>query len=325
MKSHCQRRRFLKLAASTTTLSISRLALAFDYPTRPVRIVVGYPAGGTADIIARVIAQWLSERLGQQFIVENRPGANASIAATTVARAAPDGYTLLLAEVSNAINATLYGNLNYNFFRDFAPIAGIGRVPLVMEVNLSVPAYTVPEFIAYAKANPDKINMGSGGVGDITQIAGALFMKLTGVSLFSVPYRGVEMLTGLMSGQVQVNFAILSASLPHIKAGRLRALAVTTATRYPTLPDLPTVGEFVPGYEASSWEGLAAPKDTPPEIVENLNKQINAGLDNPKLKERLSELGNTVLGGPPAEFGMLIADETAKWGAVVNSMGMKPN
>ena len=326
MKLKPPRRQFLHLAASAAALSlVSRVASARDYPSRPVRIVVGYPAGGTADIVARLLGQWLSERLGQQFIIDNRPGANGNIAAESVVMASPDGYTLLLAEASNAVNAALFEKLNFDFIRDIAPIASIGRVPLVMEVNPSVPANTVPEFIAYARANPGKVNMGSGGTGNITQIAGALFMKLTGVELFHVPYRGVQSLMGLMSGQVQVNFAILSASLEYIKAGKLRALAVTTTTRWPTLPDLPTVGEFVPGYEASSWEGVAAPKDTPAEIIDKLNREINAGLADPKLAARLGDVGNAVLPGSPSDFGKLIAEETEKWGKVVKSMGIKPD
>jgi tripartite-type tricarboxylate transporter receptor subunit TctC len=320
------RRQFLQLAAGAAGLpAVSRIMWAQTYPSRPVRIVVGFPAGGPTDLIARLIGQYLSERLGQQFVVENRPGAGGNIGAEAVVRAQPDGYTLLLVSAANAISATLYDNLNFVFIRDIAPVAGIVRVPNVMEVNPSVPATTVPEFIAYAKANPGKINM-AGVNGTTLQLAGELFKMTAGVDMLHVPYKGAgPALTDLISGQVQVLFDNLSSSIEHIKAGKLRALAVTTVTRSKVLPDIPTVGEFVPGYEASAWQGIGAPKNTPPEIIRKLNNEINAGLADPRIRVRIAELGGTELIGSPADFGKLIADETEKWAKVVKFSGAKPD
>ena len=320
------RRTFLHLAAGAAALSaMSRVAMAQAYPSRPVRIVVGFPAGGGADIVARLIGQWLSERLGQQLIVENRPGAGSNIAAEAVVRAPPDGYTLLLVTLpTNAINAALYDKLSFNFVRDIAPIAGLTRDPNVLEVNPALPVKTVPEFIAYLKANPSKINMASSGVGSAQHVAGALFIAMTGLQMNHVPYRGAApALTDLLSGQVQVYFDVTTSSIEHIRAGRLRALAVTTATRSEALPDLPTVGEFVPGYEASNVRGLGAPRNTPAEIIERLNKEINTALVDPKIKTRLADLGATALAFTPADFGKLIADDTEKWGKVAKSAGLK--
>jgi tripartite-type tricarboxylate transporter receptor subunit TctC len=289
-----------------------------------VRIVVGFAPAGASDIAARLMGQWLSERLGQQFTVENRAGAGGNIATETVARAPADGYTVLLAGSNDAINATLYEKLNFNFIRDIAPVSGIVRVPNVMVTNLSVPAKTVPEFIAYAKANPGKINMASAGTGSTPHVAGELFKMMTGLDMLHVPYRGgAPAMTDLISGQVQVMFEPVAGPLEHIRAGRLRALAVTTTTRSAALPDLPTVGEFVPGYEASSWYGIGAPKGTPAEIVDALNRAVNAGLADPKLKARFADLGAAVLAGTPADFGRLIAEETEKWGKVVKFSGAK--
>jgi tripartite-type tricarboxylate transporter receptor subunit TctC len=289
-----------------------------------VRIILGFAAGGGADMTARLIGQWLSERLGQQFIVENRPGAGGNIGTEAVVKSPPDGYTLLLAGTPNTINATLYDKLNFNFIRDIAPVAAIIRQPLVMAVHPSVPAKTVPEFIAQAKANPGKINMASGGNGTTPHVAGELFKMMTGVNLVHVPYRGAgPALTDLIAGQVQVYFAQMIASIEYIRAGKLRPLAVTIVTRSDALPDIPTVSEFVPGDEASSWFGVGAPKKTPPEIVDKLNKEINTALADPKIKARLADLGGAVLPGTPADFGKLIADETEKWGKVVKFTGIK--
>ncbi len=320
------RRRFLHLAAATAALpSMSRIALAQAYPTRPVRIVVGFVAGGVTDILARLIGQWLSDQIGQPFVIEDRPGAGTNIAAELVANAAGDGYTLLVATTAQAINATLYDKLNFNFIRDIAPVAGIIRTPLVMEVNPSVPATTVPEFIAYAKGNPGKINMASSGAGATPHMSGELFKAMAGVNMTHVPYRGLApALTDLLGGQVQVLFDSINTSIEHIRAGRLRALAVTTATRSDLLPDIPTVGEFLPGYEASAWFGVGVPKNTPVGIVDKLNKEINAGLADPKMKARLAELVGTVIGGSPADFGKLIAADTEKWAKVVKFAGIKP-
>ena len=319
------RRRFLHLAAGAAALpAMSRIASAQAYPSRPVRIIVGFPAGGTVDIVARLTGQWLSERLGQPFIVENRPGAGGNIGAEVVVRAAADSYTLLVIAANNYINTTLYEKLNFNFIRDIAPVASIIRIPLVMEVNSTVPANTVPEFIAYAKANPGKINMASAGNGTASHVAGELFKMMTGVDLVHVPYRGEPpALTDLLGGQVQVLFGTMPASIEYIKAGKLRPLAATTATRSDALPDLPTVGEFVPGYEASSSLGFGAPKNTPAEIIDKLNKEINTALADPKMKSRLADLGGAVLAGSPADFGKLIADETEKWAKVVKFAGIK--
>jgi tripartite-type tricarboxylate transporter receptor subunit TctC len=319
------RRRFLQLAASAAALPlVSGVAGAQAYPTRPVRIIVGFASGGTLDIIARLLGQWLSERLGQPFVVENRPGGGGNVGAEAVVRAPPDGYTLLLVGSPNMINATLYEKLNYNFIRDIAAVASTDRVPLVMEVNQTFPARSVPEFIAYAKASPGKINMASAGTGTGQHVAGELFKMMAGVAMTHVPYRSAgPALTDLIGGQVQVMFDSLPASLEHIRAGRLRALAVTTATRMETLPDIPTVADFVPGYEASAVHGIGAPKNTPTAIVDRLNKEINAALTDPKMVARLAGLGLAVLPGSPADFGKLIADETEKWGKVVKFAGIK--
>jgi tripartite-type tricarboxylate transporter receptor subunit TctC len=320
------RRKFLHLATGAVALSaISSRARAQAYPTRPVRIIVGFPAGGPTDIVARVIAQRLSERLGQEFLVENRPGAASNIGTEAALRAPPDGYTLLQVTSSNAVNATFYEKLNFDLMSDIAPVAGIVRVPFVMEINPSVPAKSVPEFIAYAKANPGKINMASGGIGTSTHIAGELFKMMAGVNLVHVPYRGsAPALTDMIGGQVQVMFDILTSSIQHIRSGALRALAVTSATRSEVLPDLPTLGEFLPGYEATAWYGIAAPKDTSSEIVDKLNKEINAGLADPKIKARLADLAGAVIPGSPADFGKLVAEEIEKWGKVVKFSGAKP-
>jgi tripartite-type tricarboxylate transporter receptor subunit TctC len=319
------RRNFLHLAAGAAALpAVSCFAWAQAYPSRPVRVVVPFAAGGPGDILARLIGQWLSERFGQPFVIENRPGGGSNIGTEAVVRAPGDGYSLLLASGANAINAALYEKLNFNFIRDIAPVASIIRTPLVMVVNPSVPAKTVPEFIAYAKANPGKINMASGGTGTGTHIAGELFKMMAGVDMVHVPYRGGgPALTDLLGGQMQVYFPTTVTSIEYIRAGRLRALAVTTATRSDALPDLPMVSEFVPGYEASFCTGIGAPRNTPAEIIDKLNMEINAGLADPKLKARLTDLGGTVLALSPAEFGKLIADETDKWAKVVKFAGIK--
>jgi tripartite-type tricarboxylate transporter receptor subunit TctC len=319
------RRNFLHLAAGAVALpAFSRVAVAQTYPTRPVKLVVGFPPGGGNDIVARLIAQWLSERLGQPFVVENRPGAGTNIATEAVVRAQPDGYTLLFVAPSSAINATLYEKLSFNFIRDIAPVASLIRLPNVMEVNPSILVKTVPEFIAYAKADRSKINMASPGVGTSVHLSGELFKMMTGVDMLHVPYRGTApALTDLLSGQVQVMFGTMTGSIEYIRTGKLRALAVTTATRAEALPDVPTVAEFVPGYEASTWYGIGAPKNTATEIIDKLNKEINAGLADSKIKAQLADLGGTVLAGSPAEFGRLIADETEKWGNVIRALNIK--
>jgi tripartite-type tricarboxylate transporter receptor subunit TctC len=319
------RRRFLHLAAVAIGLpAVSRMACAQAYPARPVRIIVGFAAGGAPDIAARLLAQWLSERLGQQFIIENRPGAGSNIATEAVVDAPADGYALLLVSLANAVNATLYEKLNYNFIRDIAPIASISHETYGMEVHPSFPAKTVPEFITYAKANPGKLNMASPGNGSGPHMAGELFKIMTGVDMVHVPYRGSPpALTDLLAGQVQVMFSPMSSSIEYVKDGKLRALAVTTATRSATLPDLPTVGEFVPGYEASGWFGVGAPSKTPVEIVDRLNKEINAGLADSKLKARLAALGSEVFVGSPSDFGKHIVEETEKWGKVVRAAHIK--
>ena len=319
------RRTFLRLSAGAAAFpAMSRIARAQSYPTRPVHIIVGFLAGGSTDIVARLMGQWLSERLGQQFFTDNRPGASSNIGTELVVRAPPDGYTLLLDLSSNAINATLYKNLNFNFVRDIAPVASIIRSPNVMEINPSFPAKTVPEFIAYAKANPGKINLATGGIGVPSHLSGELFKMMAGIDMVHVPYKGAAAaLTDLLGGRVQVMFDPLPSSIEYIKAGRLRALAVTTAMRSETLPDIPAVGEFVPGYEASTWFGLGAPKDTPADIVDKLNKEVNAGLADPKLNARLADLGGTALVGSPAEFGKLIAEDIEKWAKVINFAGIK--
>jgi len=289
-----------------------------------VRVIVGQAAGSGSDTAARLIGQFLSERLGQPFVVENRPGAAGNLATEAVVRAPPDGYTLLLANVANAVNATLYDKLSFVFLRDIAPVASIFRVPQVMVVHLSVPAKSVPEFIAYAKANPGKVNMASAGIGSVHHVAGELFKFMTGIDMIHVPYRGTTpAMTDLLAGQAQVMFDVTPSSTPHIKAGKLRALAVTTATRADVLPEVPVMGDFVPGFEASAWLGFGAPKDTPAEIIDILNSEVNAGLANPIIKARFADLGATLLPSSPADFGKLIADETEKWGKVIRSANIK--
>ena len=320
------RREFLHLAASIAALpTLLRTAKAEGYPTRPVRLVVGFAPGGGNDITARLMGQWLSERLGQPIVIENRPGAATNVATEAVVNTAPDGYTLLFVAPTAAINATLYEKLNFNFIRDVAPIAGIMRIPNVMVVNPSVPAKTVPEFIAYAKANPGIINFASPGVGTSVHLSGELFKMKTGVDMVHVAYKGsAPSLTDLIGGQVQVSFATMPAAIEFIRAGRLRALAVTTATRSPGLPEVPAVGEFVPGYEVSSWYGICARRGTPAEVIDKLNREINAGLADPTMKARLADLGGITIAGSPDDFGKLIADETEKWGKVIRAANIKP-
>jgi len=321
------RRQFLHLAAGAAALpTVSRIAWAQAYPTRPVRIIAATGPGSAPDILARLLGQVLSERVGQQFVTENRPGGGNTIGTEVVVRAPPDGYTLLLVDGTASINATLYEKLNYNFIRDIATVAGIVRLPNLMMVYPSVPAKTVPEFIAYAKANPGKINMASPGIATPGHVAGELFKMMTGIEMVHVPYRGgsAPALTDLIGGQVQVMFLSPAASIEYIRSGRLRALAVTTTTRWEGLPDIPTVGEFVPGYETSIVLGVGVPKATPVEIIDKLNREINAALADPKLKERLAVLGGTPLAGSPADFAKLIAEETEKWGKVIKFAGIKP-
>ena len=324
MKSF-QRRQFLRLAASAVALpAMSRVAGAQAYPSRPVRLLVGFAPGGGTDVMARLVQQALSERLGQQVVVENRPGAGTNIATEAVVDATPDGYTLLAASLANAGNATLYNNLKFNFIRDTIPVAGIALDPFVLEVTPSLPVKTIPELIAYAKANPGKVNMGSGGVGSGNQLTGEMFKTMAGVDLVHVPYRGAgPAMVDLMGGQVQVMFNTMGASLQYVRAGKLRALGVATKTRQAALPDVPTVAEFVPGYEASFWTGVAAPKGTPPEIVDKLNKAVNAALADPVVKSRLAEWGATALAGSPADFGRFVAEETEKWGKVIRAANIK--
>jgi tripartite-type tricarboxylate transporter receptor subunit TctC len=321
-------------AMMTTPTRVAVLALAAmfampawaqDYPSKPIRFIVGFAAGGGADIIARLMGQWLSDRLGQTVVVENRPGAATNIAVEAVARSPADGYTLLLIGSPQTINANLYANLNYNFSRDIAPVGGISRVPNVLEVNLSVPVKTVPEFIAYAKANGGKINMASGGIGTSPHVAGELFKMMTGVDMIHVPYRGdAPAVTDLIAGQMQVMFGVMPTSIEQIKAGNLRALAVTTDTRSPLLPDVPTLSDFLPGYEASTWNGIGVPKNTSSAIVEKLNKEINAALADPKTAARLKDLGGTLIPGTPDDLRMLIASETDKWRKVIKFANIKP-
>jgi tripartite-type tricarboxylate transporter receptor subunit TctC len=312
------------IMCAAISLSTASSAAALDYPARPVRVIAANAAGSTVDFLARLMAQWLSERLGQQFLVENRSGAGGNIGTESVVRAPPDGYTLLLVTTSNMINASLYERLNYNFIRDIAPVAAIGRGTLVMEVNPAVPAQSVAQFIAYAKANPGRINMASGGNGTSTHVSGELFKMMAGVNMVHVPYRGVsQAITDLIGGQVQVMFDTTAASIGYIRAGQLRPLAVTTAVRSPALPGIPTVAEFVPGYEASALNGIGAPRGTPAEIVDLLNREINAGLADPKLQARFDDLGVMVLKGSPADFAMLIAAETDKWAKVVRFIGAR--
>jgi tripartite-type tricarboxylate transporter receptor subunit TctC len=319
------RRTFLHLVAGAAALSLApRLARAQAYPSRPVRWIVPFPPGGGTDIVARLMGQWLSERLGQPFVIENRPGAGTNIGTEAVVRAPPDGYTLLLVASVNTINATLYDRLSFNFIRDIAPVASIIRQPLIMLVNPSLPVKTVPEFIAYAKANPGKVNMASAGNGTSQHVAGELFKIMAGIDMVHVPYRGTApALTDLLGGQVQVYFATQGPSIGYIRAGKLRALAVTTAARSEALPDLPTVGEFLPGFEASLVYGLGAPKSTPAEIVDKLNKEINAALSDPKINARLADMDGMALALSPADFGKLIADETEKWGKVIRAANIK--
>lgn len=305
--------------------AVSQFARAQGYPTRPVRLIVGFAPGGGNDITARLMGQWLSEHLGQPFVIENRPGAATNIATEAVVHATPDGYTILFVATSAAINATLYEKLNFNFIRDMTPIAGIMRIPNVMVVNPSVPAQTVPEFIAYAKANPGKVNVASPGVGTSVHLSAELFKIMTGVHMVHVAYKGsAPSLTDLLGGQVQVSFATMPASIEFIRSGRLRALAVTTATRSPALPDVPTVGEFVPGYEVSTWYGLCARAGTPADVIDKINKEINAALTDPAMRARLADLGGIPIAGSPGDFGKLIAAETEKWGKVIRAANIKP-
>ena len=319
------RRNFLHLAAGAAALTaLSHTALAQAYPTRPVRLIVPFGPAGATDITARLIGHWLSERLGQQFIIENRPGAGGNIGTEAVVRAPPDGYTLLYVTTANASNATLYEKLNFNFIHDIAPVAAIISFPYIMVVNPSVPAKTLPEFIAYAKANPGKINMASPGIGSTPHVNGELFKVMTGTNMVHVPYRSAAaVMTDLLSGQVQLYFGTTASSLEYVRTGKLRALGVTIARRLDALPEIPTVAEFVPGYEASNWYGVGAPKATPGEIIDKLNKEISACLADPNLKARLADLGGTVLAGSPADFGKLIADETEKWAKVIKFAGIK--
>jgi tripartite-type tricarboxylate transporter receptor subunit TctC len=318
------RRTFLQLAAGAAVPTMSRIAWAQVYPTRPVRIIAPTAPGGAPDILARLIGSWLSERLGQQFVVENRPGSGNNIGTEAVVRASPDGYTILVVSSANTVNATLYDKLNFVFLRDIAAVAGIISLPFVMVVNPSVPARTVPEFIAHAKANPGKISLGSPGIGTPGHVAGELFKMMAGVEMIHVPYRGGgAVVSDLLGGQVQVLFGTTSLTVEQIRAGKLRPLAVTSATRWEGLPDTPTVGDFIPGYEASSLFGLGAPKKAPVEIIDKLNKETNAALDDPKLKARLVELGGTLLPGSPADFGKLIADDTEKWAKVIREAKIK--
>ena len=320
------RRQFLQFTAGVLAApAFPQLASALDYPTRPARIVAGFAAGGGVDITARLIGQWLGDHLGQNFIVENRTGAGGNIGTEAVVNAAADGYTLLLATVPNAVNASLYEKLSFNFVRDIAPVGGVIRVPMVVLVNPAVPAQSLAEFISYAKANPGKVNMASAGSGSAPHMAGELFKMMTGVDMVHVPYRGQgPALTDLLGGQVQILFAAAPGTADYVKTGKLRALAVTTAARMQEMPDIPTVGDFVPGYEASQWYGFAAPKNTPAEIVDRLNKEINAAVADPGMLARLAAIGGQPIPGSPAEFGRLIAEETEKWGNVVRAAGIKP-
>jgi tripartite-type tricarboxylate transporter receptor subunit TctC len=320
------RRKFLHLAAGAATLPVlSRVAGAQTYPTRPVRVLVGFAAGGTTDIAARLIGQWLSDRLGQAFVVENRPGASTNIAAEAVVRSQPDGYTLFAFSTTNTINPALYPNLNFNFIRDIAMVGGVSRSPFVLEVNPSVPVTSVPELIAYAKSNPGKITLASNGTGAASHLAGELFKMTAGVNMIHVPYRGsAPMVTDLLGGQVQAAFDNLPASIEQIKAGKLRALAVTTQFRSQALPNVPTIGDFLPGFEVSSWIAIGAPKSTPVEIVDKLNKEINAGLSDPKIEARLAALGGSGFAVSPVELEKVVAEETEKWGKVVRAANIKP-
>ena len=321
------RRTFVYLALGAAVLPlVPRNASGQIYPARPVRLICAFPAGGPNDTLARLIGQWLSERLGRPFVVENRPGAATNIATEAVVRAPPDGYTLLLVAQVNAINVTLYERLNFNFIRDIAAVAGIMRVPSILEVNPSVPVHTVPEFIAYAKANPGRLNMASAGNGTSSHLSGELFKIMTGVDILHVPYRGAAAaLTDLIAARVQVYFDLMPNSIAHVRSGKVRPLAITTTTRSGALPDLPSVGDFVPGYEVNTWFGVGAPRGTPADIVDKLNEEINAALADPQMKARLAELGGTVLAGTPADFEKLIADETEKWARVIRAANIKPD
>jgi tripartite-type tricarboxylate transporter receptor subunit TctC len=320
-----QRREFLRLTVGAAAIqALAAVAMAQSYPTRPVHVIVGFPPGGAADTLARLLGQWLSERLGQPFIIENRPGAAGNIATEAAVKSPADGYTLLLVVANNAVNATLYDKLNFNFIRDIAPVASVARVPGSLDVNPSVPVRTVPEFIAYAKANPGKLNMGSSGVGSPQHVSGELFKMMTGVDLVHVPYRGGALaVADLLAGQVQVVFDVLPESVGHIRAGKLRSLAVTTATRSEALPEVPTISDFVPGFETSAWFGIGAPRNTPIAIIDKLNIEINAALADPKLEARFADLGATVAPGSSSDFGKLVIDETEKWAKVIKFSGLK--
>jgi len=319
------RRKFLHLAAGPVLLPcLSRVVRAQTYPSRPVRVIVPYAPGSAPDIVARVMAQWLSERLAQPFVIENRPGAGGNTGTEAVVRAVPDGYTLLFVVTANAISATLFDNLKFNFIRDITPVAGVIRVPNLVSVNPSLPVETIPQLVAYAKANPGKLHFGAPTAGTIP-LSAELFKMTTGVNLVHVPYsNSIQALTDLLAGQLQVSFDVMPTTIEHVRTGRLRALAVTTAVRSPVLPDIPAVGEFVPGYEAATWQGIGAPRNTPAEIVSRLNQEINAGLADPKIKARLADVGGVVLPGSSTEFGKLIADETEKWGKVIRAANVKP-
>jgi tripartite-type tricarboxylate transporter receptor subunit TctC len=318
------RRQFLHLAAGAAALpTVSRISRAQTYPTRPVRLILGYAPGGAPDIVARLIGEWLSQRFGQPFIIENRPGGASNIGTEAVVRASPDGYTLLYVTTANAINATLYDKLNFNFMRDIAPVAGIIRLPNLVSINPSLPVKTIPDLIAYAKANAGKLSSG-GPKGGTVQLSGVLFNMMSGANIIQVPYSNqMQAVTDLLAGRMQVSFDAMATTIEYARAGKLRPLAVTTATRSPALPDIPTVGDFLPGYEATSWHGIGVPKNTPAEMIDNLNEAINAGLVDPKLKARLADLGGTVMMGSPADFGKLIADETEKWGKVIRAANIK--
>ena len=317
------RRKFLQLAAAINAVpTASQLARAQDYPTRPVRLIEGFGAGGAPDIVSRLIGQWLSEQIGQSFVVENRSGASGSIATEAVVRASPDGYTLLLITAANPINNTMF-KLNFDFIRDIAPVASICRVPLVMEVHPSVPTKTVAEFIAYAKANPGKVSMASGGTGSLTHMAGEMFKMMAGLDLFHVPYRGAQVFPALLAGDAQIYFSPLLSSIEYIRAGKLHALAVTTTTRSDVLPEVPALRDTLPEYEASAWFGIGAPKNTPTELIERLNNEVNISIADPKFEARLANLAGTVLSGSPADFGKLISDEINKWGKVVVAANIK--
>jgi tripartite-type tricarboxylate transporter receptor subunit TctC len=317
------RRKLLHLAGAVALPAVSRIAWSDTYPTRPVHLIVGFPAGGLTDILARLLSPWLSERLGQQFIVEDQPGAGTNLATERVVRALPDGHTLLMATSTNAINATLYDNLNFNFIRDTAPVASIARTPLIMEVHPSFPTKTVPDFISYAKANPGKINMATAGIGSSVHLAGTLFMTMTGVQLVPVHYRS-SYVPDMLAGQVQVVFSPVPTTIEQVRAGKLRALAVTSATRLQALPDIPTIGEFVSGYEANVWNGVVAPKNTPAEIINKIYREIDAGLTDPKITARFAEIGSVPKSMTPADFGKFIAEDTEKWGTVIRAANIKP-